>query len=80
MMMTSGFFRLLPDIPKPVWRYPISYINYGAWALQVTSPENHTAPNNSQRTIGNANTKRREEKQVLRDKAKQNKFNKNEIP
>lgn len=36
-MMTSGFFRLLPDIPKPVWRYPISYINYGAWALQVTS-------------------------------------------
>ncbi|XP_059665330.1 ABC transporter G family member 15-like isoform X2 [Cornus florida] len=34
MMMTAGFFRLLPDLPKPVWRYPISYISYGAWALQ----------------------------------------------
>jgi len=35
MMMTSGFFRLLSDLPKPVWRYPISYISYGAWAIQV---------------------------------------------
>lgn len=35
MMMTSGFFRLLPDLPKPVWRYPISYISYGSWSLQV---------------------------------------------
>ncbi|XP_051142584.1 ABC transporter G family member 15-like isoform X2 [Andrographis paniculata] len=34
MMMTSGFFRLLPDLPKPFWRYPISYIGYGAWSLQ----------------------------------------------
>lgn len=34
MMMTSGFFRLLPDLPKPVWRYPISYISYGSWSLQ----------------------------------------------
>ncbi|KAG6629905.1 hypothetical protein I3843_14G118000 [Carya illinoinensis] len=34
MMMTSGFFRLIPDLPKVFWRYPISYINYGAWALQ----------------------------------------------
>ncbi|GAB2246124.1 hypothetical protein Droror1_Dr00001617 [Drosera rotundifolia] len=34
MMMTSGFFRLLPDLPKPFWRYPISYITYGSWALQ----------------------------------------------
>ncbi|KAD5960534.1 hypothetical protein R6Q59_013613 [Mikania micrantha] len=34
MMMTSGFFRLLPDLPKPFWRYPISYINYGSWSLQ----------------------------------------------
>ncbi|XAR60362.1 Xenobiotic-transporting ATPase [Bertholletia excelsa] len=34
MMMTAGFFRLLPDLPKPFWRYPISYISYGAWALQ----------------------------------------------
>ena len=35
MMMTSGFFRLLPDLPKPFWRYPISYIGFGAWGLQV---------------------------------------------
>ncbi|GMN26239.1 hypothetical protein TIFTF001_001229 [Ficus carica] len=34
MMMTAGFFRSLPDLPKPLWRYPISYINYGAWGLQ----------------------------------------------
>ncbi|XP_052182079.1 ABC transporter G family member 15-like [Diospyros lotus] len=34
MMMTAGFFRFFPDLPKPVWRYPISYINYMAWALQ----------------------------------------------
>ncbi|KAJ1379959.1 P-loop containing nucleoside triphosphate hydrolase [Sesbania bispinosa] len=34
MMMTSGFFRQIPDLPKFFWRYPISYINYGAWALQ----------------------------------------------
>ncbi|KAE9462213.1 hypothetical protein C3L33_05881, partial [Rhododendron williamsianum] len=34
MMMTAGFFRLLDDLPKPFWRYPVSYISYGAWALQ----------------------------------------------
>ncbi|XP_060216057.1 ABC transporter G family member 15-like [Lycium barbarum] len=34
MMMTAGFFRLLPDLPKPIWRYPISFIGYGAWGLQ----------------------------------------------
>ena len=37
MMMASGFFRLLSDLPKVVWRYPISYISYGAWATQVIS-------------------------------------------
>ncbi|KAI7982221.1 ABC transporter G family member 13 [Camellia lanceoleosa] len=34
MMMTAGFFRFLTDLPKPFWRYPMSYINYMAWALQ----------------------------------------------
>uniref|UniRef100_A0A5B6ZC68 Putative ABC-2 type transporter family protein isoform 1 n=1 Tax=Davidia involucrata TaxID=16924 RepID=A0A5B6ZC68_DAVIN len=34
MMMTAGFFRFLPDLPKPFWRYPISYINSMTWALQ----------------------------------------------
>ncbi|EOA30003.1 hypothetical protein CARUB_v10013106mg [Capsella rubella] len=34
IMMTSGFFRLLPDLPKVFWRYPVSYISYGSWAIQ----------------------------------------------
>ncbi|XP_048228871.1 ABC transporter G family member 13 isoform X1 [Ricinus communis] len=34
LLMTSGFFRLLPDLPKVFWRYPVSYVNYGAWGLQ----------------------------------------------
>ncbi|EOY32730.1 hypothetical protein QUC31_019293 [Theobroma cacao] len=34
IMMTSGFFRLLPDLPKIFWRYPISYISFSSWALQ----------------------------------------------
>ncbi|XP_010269756.1 PREDICTED: ABC transporter G family member 15-like [Nelumbo nucifera] len=34
LMMTSGFFRLLRDLPKPFWRYPISYVNFCSWALQ----------------------------------------------
>ncbi|KAJ6853108.1 ABC transporter G family member 12-like [Iris pallida] len=34
MMMTAGFFRLLPELPKIIWRYPISYITYGSWGLQ----------------------------------------------
>ncbi|RWR93781.1 ABC transporter G family member 15-like protein [Cinnamomum micranthum f. kanehirae] len=34
IIMTSGLFRPLPDLPKPFWRYPISYISYGSWSLQ----------------------------------------------
>uniref|UniRef100_A0A7N0SX92 ABC transporter domain-containing protein n=2 Tax=Kalanchoe fedtschenkoi TaxID=63787 RepID=A0A7N0SX92_KALFE len=34
MIMTAGFFRTLPDLPKPFWRYPISYMNFETWALQ----------------------------------------------
>lgn len=37
MMMTAGYFRQIRDLPKFFWRYPISYINYGAWGLQVNS-------------------------------------------
>ncbi|XP_020114176.1 ABC transporter G family member 15-like isoform X2 [Ananas comosus] len=40
MMMTAGFFRLLPDLPKPFWRYPVSYITYMSWALQEISFSN----------------------------------------
>uniref|UniRef100_A0A7N0TG00 ABC-2 type transporter transmembrane domain-containing protein n=1 Tax=Kalanchoe fedtschenkoi TaxID=63787 RepID=A0A7N0TG00_KALFE len=34
-MLVSGFFRLPNDIPKPFWRYPMSYISFHFWALQV---------------------------------------------
>lgn len=34
MMMTAGFFRLLPDLPKVFWRYPVSLLSYGSWSLQ----------------------------------------------
>ncbi|XP_031113512.1 ABC transporter G family member 15-like [Ipomoea triloba] len=34
MMVSAGFFRLLPDLPKVFWRYPVSYVNYMSWALQ----------------------------------------------
>ncbi|CAN6588994.1 unnamed protein product [Malus baccata var. baccata] len=34
-MLVSGYFRLPNDIPKPVWRYPMSYISFHFWALQV---------------------------------------------
>ncbi|KAK3415110.1 hypothetical protein EUGRSUZ_H00674 [Eucalyptus grandis] len=33
-MLVSGYFRLPKDIPKPVWRYPMSYISFHFWALQ----------------------------------------------
>lgn len=41
IMMTSGFFRLLPDLPKIFWRYPVSYISYGSWAIQVSQDSNY---------------------------------------
>jgi hypothetical protein len=34
-MLVSGYFRLPHDIPKPFWRYPMSYISFHYWALQV---------------------------------------------
>ncbi|XP_020248344.1 ABC transporter G family member 11 [Asparagus officinalis] len=33
-MLVSGYFRLPHDIPKPVWRYPMTYISFHFWALQ----------------------------------------------
>ncbi|KAL9662126.1 hypothetical protein QQ045_026956 [Rhodiola kirilowii] len=32
--MTAGYFRPLPDLPKPIWRYPLSFVSYQSWALQ----------------------------------------------
>ncbi|XP_017439417.2 ABC transporter G family member 11 [Vigna angularis] len=35
LLFNSGSTKWLPhDIPKPVWRYPMSYISFHFWALQ----------------------------------------------
>ncbi|WJX83758.1 hypothetical protein P8452_66396 [Trifolium repens] len=34
MMMPSQLFRPLNDIPKFFWRYPMSYLSFGTWAVQ----------------------------------------------
>ncbi|GAV81977.1 LOW QUALITY PROTEIN: ABC_tran domain-containing protein/ABC2_membrane domain-containing protein, partial [Cephalotus follicularis] len=34
ILMTSGFFRSLTDLPKPFWRIPVSYMSYGSWGIQ----------------------------------------------
>ncbi len=36
----SGFFRLPNDLPKPVWRYPTSYLAFHMYATQVSSISN----------------------------------------
>ncbi|MCO5612117.1 hypothetical protein L7F22_066379 [Adiantum nelumboides] len=33
-MLVAGFFRLPNDLPKVIWRYPMSYISFNYWALQ----------------------------------------------
>ncbi|KAL3698084.1 hypothetical protein R1sor_012160 [Riccia sorocarpa] len=33
-MLTAGFFRLPGDLPKPFWRYPMSYLSFHMYALQ----------------------------------------------
>eukprot|EP00250_Pteridium_aquilinum_P008328 c17855_g2_i1 orf=2-2017(-) len=33
-MLVAGFFRLPNDLPKIIWRYPMSYMSFNYWALQ----------------------------------------------
>ncbi|KAK7256734.1 hypothetical protein RIF29_30192 [Crotalaria pallida] len=33
LIIGAGY--IIHDLPKVFWSYPISYINYGAWGLQV---------------------------------------------
>ncbi|CAN1173353.1 ABC transporter G family member 15 [Linum perenne] len=33
-LMPSNVFRPLPELPKIVWRYPLSYISFAAWGTQ----------------------------------------------
>jgi hypothetical protein len=35
-MLLAGYFRLTKDLPKPVWRYPVSYIAFHTYAIQVS--------------------------------------------
>ncbi|XP_047308946.1 ABC transporter G family member 12-like [Impatiens glandulifera] len=34
MMLSSGFYRSVIDLPKIFWRYPISYVNFQSWAME----------------------------------------------
>lgn len=34
MILSGGYLRLLSDLPKAIWRYPISYMSFVSWALQ----------------------------------------------
>lgn len=34
-MLVAGFFRLPNDLPKIIWRYPMSYLSFNYWALRV---------------------------------------------
>ncbi|PON86891.1 ABC transporter-like [Trema orientale] len=34
MMMPSEIFRLISDLPKFFWRYPMSYVSFASWALE----------------------------------------------
>ncbi|KAH7315358.1 hypothetical protein KP509_21G046300 [Ceratopteris richardii] len=33
-MLVAGFFRLPNDMPKPMWRYPMSFLSFHMYALQ----------------------------------------------
>lgn len=33
-ILVAGFYRLVKDLPKPVWRYPVSYIAWHTYAFQ----------------------------------------------
>ncbi|KAI4326331.1 hypothetical protein MLD38_031657 [Melastoma candidum] len=33
-MLVSGFLRLPKDIPKPLWRNPMSHISFHFWSLR----------------------------------------------
>lgn len=34
-LLNGGFFRLLRDLPKPVWRYPVSYMSFHTWTSRA---------------------------------------------
>lgn len=34
-LLNGGFFRLIRTLPKPVWRYPLSYMSFHTWASRA---------------------------------------------
>ena len=40
-LLVSGFFRLPHDLPKVIWRYPMMYIGFHMYALQVSLSLKH---------------------------------------
>ncbi|MCO5551376.1 hypothetical protein L7F22_004878 [Adiantum nelumboides] len=34
-LLNGGFFQLLRNLPKPVWRYPLSYMSFHTWASKA---------------------------------------------
>jgi len=41
-MLVGGFFRLPKDLPRPVWHYPVSYLGFHMYGLQVKKFSNFT--------------------------------------
>ncbi|KAH7436818.1 hypothetical protein KP509_05G037100 [Ceratopteris richardii] len=34
-LLNGGFFRLIRDLPSPVWRYPLSYMSFHTWTSRA---------------------------------------------
>eukprot|EP00250_Pteridium_aquilinum_P019926 c24628_g2_i1 orf=259-2232(+) len=34
-LLNGGFFRVIKDLPKPVWRYPFSYMSFHTWTSRA---------------------------------------------
>jgi len=37
MMLSAGYFRIRNALPGPVWMYPMSYISFHTYSIQVNT-------------------------------------------
>lgn len=37
MMLVAGYFRIRYNLPQPVWKYPVSYVAFHTYSIQVGS-------------------------------------------
>lgn len=44
MMLSAGYFRIRSTLPEPVWKYPLSYIAFHTYSIQVHSWFYHFHP------------------------------------